>query len=251
ANAEINNLRSDPYNFNFGALPGYDEYKQPVTLNAGAIVRFRSDPIEERVPPFLRIGINYFSENRLFSWANGVFSKKTIMGPFSQSNNNWIDIDSISTKALSLIYRSENINLESDFLISTNQDKFISGYCGAGAIIGLNYNGKTIIKYHSIDSVSQYTRGSYIAISGSRYNSADKEEALKNKPGLTFGVAINFGIELRILKKLRLFIETKPIYRANKIHGYTITASNVYQFNFGLKYCYKKRVKPSRPIEEE
>lgn len=240
ANTEINKLRSDPSTFNMPVIGRCDD-KDLTSFHAGIIIKFKSDPIKNRTPPFLKIGLNYFSNSRMFVWGNGAYTKKTTEGIYFTNAQGFhrVDRDSISKSVLTVGYQSQNINLESDFLISTNQNKFLSAYCGVSAILGSNFNGTIKTGYEFVNSVSDYYAGSSAPVSDHVYYEEKKEETLKNKPGLSFGTMINFGVEMKIVKKLRFFIEYKPGYRANKISNYQLTGSNIYQLNCGLKFSSK------------
>lgn len=239
-NSEINKIRSDPESFYLPTSVGADD-KGLTSFHGGVIITFKSDPIKKRTPPFLKLGLNYFSNSKLFGWSNGVYTKKTTDAIYYTNSPAFgrVDRDSISKTALTLLYQSQNINLEGDFLISTNQKKFISAYCGVSAIIGSNFNGTIKTGYEFVRSVSDYYAGSFVPVSDHIYYEEKKEETLKNKPGLSFGTAINFGVELKIVKKFRFYIEFKPGYRANKISSYQLTGSNIYQLNCGLKFSSK------------
>ena len=122
-----------------------------------------------------------------------------------------VDRDSISKAILTLSYQSQNINLESDFLISTNEDKFLSVYCGVGVFIGSSFSETLKPSYNLTNSVSEYYAGSNVPVSDHIYYEERKEEILKNKPGLSFGTMINFGIEMRITRNIRFFQNLNPL----------------------------------------
>ncbi len=163
-------------------------------------------------------------------------SRKTTLGVYFKDLAR-IDRDSVSIKELSLISRSENINLESEILFTTKQDNFISGYCGFGAIFGVNYNGLLNISYLQRESI--YDRNAYTTIYSETLNATIKEETIKSKPTISLGTTICFGIEIKIIKGLRIYAEAKPGFRACQVIKNKFAGSNIYQFNCGLKFSSK------------
>lgn len=249
ANSEINALKNRPDAYETFATNPF-ENKKTFVAHTGIILKLRNDPVKKNAACYLKIGVNYFSDDNLYVWNNGVSNRKTTKG-FYFKDNQIIDRDSITKTTLSVLSQAQNINLESEIIVSTNQNNFISGYCGTGVLFGIYYSGSHKVSYQKDEAIHDRSSYTYIPVYNEAYSTILKQESIKSKPTISFGVVANFGVEIKILKNLRFYTEFKPVFRACQVIKNKFAGSNIYQLNFGLKLRTSKELKAVKPIVTE
>ncbi len=205
-------------------------------MQTGSFIKFTSSPLKSGSPLFLKLGLSYFSNAILFTASDGSYLKTTHNSVYFTADGKNIDRDSITMKQLSLAYQNQNINFETAFLLSTNDDKKITFIYGMGAMIGLNYNGYSKITYSSYKYTTDYIQGTNLEVSNNRNEENIEEEILKSKANFSFGGSVCLGYDIKLNKKLSFFNDIRLAYRADKISNYKFIGARIYQLMFGIKY---------------
>jgi hypothetical protein len=215
----------------------YDPSEKTFSFIGGAVVKLKSDNLKMRIAPYFKFGLNYFSSSTVFVVNNSAnFSRKT--NNFYFNSNSSVSRDSVASKELFLLYSTENINAEANFLFGLGVNSFYF-YAGAGGFIGTNFSGTSKIKYNQLDSVSDYTSNNEQIYYHTIRNT--KEQTLSNSPGFSFGAIITGGVDFQLIGPISLFAEFRLLYRSNIISNYRQFGTTIQQSNFGLKYKLPER----------
>jgi hypothetical protein len=222
----------------------FDNYSI-VYVQAGATFKLRDNEMRDLDGPWLKVGACVLGDGVAFG--GGVF----------QTTSRWTDTvaivgtqpvsrDSFTLRRLDYSYRHHSVNAEATFYFQVNRRGIVSAFGGAGLMLGLNFGGIARLRYQETKIVTDHILlANGVSTEYSTYRTDDISfESIQIKPGPGAALFLDMGLNLRLgqhsplFRKLFLYGEYKPAFRADLVPKYGFFTSVINLWNVGVRYQF-------------
>jgi hypothetical protein len=193
----------------------------------------------------LRLGINYFSQNRY-----SFYSARAITSPWdtltSGQTGEQVFVDSVYTESYSFDYWVDHLRIDAALIFSTAKESRWSWFGGLGMTFGTSLQSESRVSY--AESRGTRVRGgssNYGVYNNSSADSRIQEELYTLKPVIGGSVYIPAGVDFRIGKRrefwkpVHLFYEIRPQVLYTNIPELGSSLRGGIQQGFGIRVKWR------------